>query len=157
MDFVSSNAASALLLHKQRHPPTSGRSVSPGNARGVGAVKSRHTILIVDDDPQFRELYSTALRFRGFNVTTASDGLSALRTIDQDIPSLIILDLNMPCVDGWTVLRELAAHEDTKAVPVIVVTGADVNRAALQSAAILRKPVLPEHVLSVIERQLHVA
>ena len=119
-------------------------------------MKCRYTILVVDDDPQFRELYSIALRFRGFNVTTASDGLSALHSIEQDIPSLIILDLNMPCVDGWSVLGELAAHDDTKAVPVIVVTGADVNRAT-GPATILRKPVLPEHVLPYIERQLHVA
>lgn len=120
-------------------------------------MKCRYTILVVDDDPQFRELYSMALRFRGFNVTTASDGLAALRSIEQDLPSLIILDLNMPCVDGWSVLGELAAHDDTKAVPVIIVTGADVNRATGTPAAILRKPVLPEHVLPYIERQLRVA
>ena len=104
----------------------------------------------------FRELHSTALRFQGFNVATASDGLGALRTIDQDIPSLIILDLNMPCVDGWSVLRELAAHDETRAIPVIVVTGADLGRADLQATAILRKPVLPEHLLPFIERHLHI-
>jgi two-component system, chemotaxis family, chemotaxis protein CheY len=118
---------------------------------------SRHTILVVDDDPQFRELYQTALRFRGFNVTTASDGLAALNTIDQQRPSLVILDLNMPCVDGWGVLRELGSHESTRGIPVIVVTGADVDKATLQAAAILTKPVLPEHVFPLIERQLRVA
>ena len=130
-------------------------SVLRGN-RGIHtAVKFRHTILVVDDDPTFRDLYSTALRFRGFNVVTASDGLNALRAVEQDVPSLIILDLNMPCVDGSSVLRELAAHDETRAVPVIVVTGADTDRAALQASAILRKPVLPEHVLPFIERELH--
>ena len=124
--------------------------------RGIqSAVKFRHTILVVDDDPTFRDLYSTALRFRGFNVVTASDGLNALRVLEQDVPSLIILDLNMPCVDGSSVLRELAAHDETRTIPVIVVTGADTDRAALQASAILRKPVLPEHVLPFIERELH--
>ena len=118
---------------------------------------SPHTILVVDDDPNFRELYHTALRFRGFHVTTASNGLAALRAIDRQRPSLIILDLNMPCVDGWGVLRELGAHEATSCIPVIVVTGADVDRATLQAAAILKKPVLPEHVFPLIERQLRVA
>jgi CheY-like chemotaxis protein len=120
-------------------------------------VVKRHTILVVDDDPEFRELYRTALRFCGFNVATASDGLAALRVIEQDVPSLIILDLNMPCVDGWSVLSELAAHDATRALPVIVVTGADVGRAALQATAILRKPVLPDHVLPYIERELRAA
>jgi two-component system OmpR family response regulator len=120
-------------------------------------VRSRHTILVVDDDPHFRELYRTALRLRGFSVTTASDGLAALASIEQQQPSLVILDLNMPCVDGWSVLRELASHDATKAIPVIVVTGADVDRATLQAAAIVRKPVLPEHVFPLIERQLRAA
>jgi len=120
-------------------------------------VRSRHTILVVDDDPHFRELYHTALRLRGFSVTTASDGLAALASIEQQHPSLVILDLNMPCVDGWSVLRELGSHDATKAIPVIVVTGADVDRATLQAAAILRKPILPEYVFPLIERQLRVA
>lgn len=120
-------------------------------------MRGRHTILIVDDDAQFRALYQTALRFCGFNVTTASDGLAALHSIEQQRPSLVILDLNMPCVDGWSVLRELASHEETKTIPVIVVTGADVANATLQATAILKKPVLPEQVLPVIERQLQVA
>ena len=120
-------------------------------------VSARHTILVVDDDPHFRELYQTALRFRGFHVTTASDGLAALQAIERQRPSLVILDLNMPCVDGWSVLRELASHDATCSIPVIVVTGADVDKATLQAAAILKKPVLPEHVFPLIERQLRVA
>jgi len=120
-------------------------------------LSSPHTILVVDDDRNFRELYQTALRFRGFNVTTASNGLEALRSIERQRPSLVILDLNMPCVDGWGVLRELGAHESTSCIPVIVVTGADVDRATLQAAAILKKPVLPEHVFPLIDTHLRVA
>ena len=120
-------------------------------------MAKRHTILVVDDDRGFRELYRAALRFRGFNVATASDGWAALRVLEQDVPSLIILDLNMPCVDGWSVLSELAAHEETRVIPVIVVTGAEVGRAVLQATAILKKPVLPDHVLPYIERELRAA
>jgi len=120
-------------------------------------VKFRHTILIVDDDTHFRELYHSSLRLCGFDVTTASDGLAALRSIEQQRPSLIILDLNMPCVDGWSVLRELGSHESTRDIPVIVVTGADVERASLQAASILKKPVSPEQVLPHIQRHLRAA
>ena len=117
----------------------------------------RHTILVVDDDPHFRELYHAALRLRGFNVTTASDGLAALESIAQEPPSLVVLDLNMPCVDGWDVLHELNSNEATRAIPVIVVTGADVTRATLEAVAILRKPVFPEQVVPLIERHLRAA
>lgn len=121
------------------------------------AVTARHTILVVDDEPHLRELYQTALRLRGFNVTTASDGLAALSSIEQHRPSLVILDLSMPRVDGWSVLRELGAHDSTRSIPVIVVTGADVDTATLHAAAILQKPVFPEHMFPVIERQLRAA
>jgi CheY-like chemotaxis protein len=114
----------------------------------------RERILVVDDDVEFRELYRMALRFEGFDVDVASDGWSALQTIEQQPPALLILDLNMPCVDGWAVMRELAAHEETKAIPIIVVTGAEVRQALDQAAAILRKPITPEHVLPYIHQQL---
>jgi two-component system OmpR family response regulator len=120
-------------------------------------VKERHTILVVDDDPHFRELYHTALRIRGFNVATASDGLAALEVIDNRLPSLIILDLNMPRVDGWDVLRELHSNESTRAIPVIVVTGADVQKTMLQASAIVHKPVMPDQVVPLIERHLRAA
>jgi two-component system OmpR family response regulator len=120
-------------------------------------VKTRQDVLIVDDDSDFRDLYKTALRFCGFDVITASDGLSALREIEQRVPSLIILDLNMPCVDGWSVLAELASHESTRNIPVIVVTGADVGKATLKAKAILRKPILPDQVIPLIDRVLHIA
>jgi two-component system, OmpR family, response regulator MprA len=117
-------------------------------------VKRRHSILVVDDDPLFRELYKTSLRFEGYDVTTASDGVDALRVIEQYAPSLVILDVNMPCLDGWGVLRELAAHDDTKAIPVIVVTASDVTAATAQAAAILSKPVAPDELLPLIHQQL---
>ena len=120
-------------------------------------MKPRHTILVVDDDAHFRDLYSNALRWSGFNVTTASDGLAALNAIDQQRPSLVILDLNMPCIDGWSVLSELHAHDSTRCIPVIVVTGEDVRQATLQATSILHKPVTPDQVLPLIERHLDVA
>ena len=110
----------------------------------------RHSILVVDDDPFFRELYRTALRFEGFDVSTASDGVVALRSIEQDPPSLVILDVNMPCLDGWEVLEELARFDSTRNIPVIVVTASDVVHATAQAAAILSKPVAPDELLPVI-------
>lgn len=114
----------------------------------------RHSILIVDDDPLFRELYRTALRFEGFDVSTASDGIAALHSIDSDPPSLVVLDVNMPCLDGWGVLKELARSESTRSIPVIVVTASDVVHATAQAVAILSKPVGPEELLPLIRQRL---
>jgi two-component system, OmpR family, response regulator MprA len=117
-------------------------------------VLRRHSILVVDDDPLVRELYRTALRFEGFEVSTASDGLAALRSIEGNPPSLVILDVNMPCLDGWGVLNELSRYESTRAIPVIVVTASDVARATAQAVAILAKPIAPDELLPVIRQQL---
>jgi two-component system response regulator MprA len=117
-------------------------------------VGARHSILVVDDDPLFRELYRTALRFEGFDVSTASDGVAALRAIEMDPPSLVVLDVNMPCLDGWGVLKELARYESTRAIPVIVVTASDVGDATARAVAILAKPIDPEDLVPVIRRQL---
>lgn len=95
-----------------------------------------------------------ALQFEGFTVATAADGIAALQAIEKDPPSLVILDVNMPCLDGWGVLRELGSNPRTKALPVIVVTGGDVLEATAQAAAILRKPLSPDDVLPLIYRQL---
>jgi len=117
-------------------------------------VNRRHSILVVDDDPLFREMYRTALRFEGFDVSTASDGVAALRSVESNPPSLVILDVNMPCLDGWGVLTELSRYKSTRTIPVIVVTASDVVHATAQAVAILSKPIDPEELLPLIRRQL---
>ena len=114
----------------------------------------RHSILVVDDDPLFRELYRTALRFEGFDVSTASDGVAALRAIERNPPSLVILDVNMPGLDGWGVLKELSRCGATRNIPVIVVTASDVVHATAQAVAILSKPVELDELLPMIRQQL---
>ena len=97
------------------------------------------------------------LRLEGFDVLTASDGAEALHIIEGWTPSLVILDLDMPCLDGGSVLRELSSHAETRDTPVVVVTGADADRVADRGATVLHKPVTPEQLLPVIERQLKAA
>lgn len=117
-------------------------------------MMGRHRILVVDDDPLFRELYRTALRFEGFEVSTASDGVAALRSIEQSPPSLVILDVNMPCLDGWGVLKALSGNDSTCNIPVVVVTASDVLHATAQAVAILSKPFVLDELLPVIRQQL---
>lgn len=79
------------------------------------ATSSSRRILIVEDDPQLRELYRNALRTAGYGVAAVEDGADALRQIEHSKPALVVLDLALPRVDGRDVHRELKARPDTPA------------------------------------------
>ena len=79
-------------------------------------------ILIVEDDQFLLEMYVIKLEKEGFNVLSAVDGEEGLKVAQKDIPNLILLDLNLPKMDGLQVLTELKKDENTKNIPVIVLT-----------------------------------
>lgn len=79
-------------------------------------------ILIVDDDVTLREMYEERLKYDGFVVIGASDGEEALKKTKEEMPSLILLDIMMPKMNGVDVLTHLRADESTKNIPVIVLT-----------------------------------
>ena len=60
-------------------------------------------LLVVDDEPNIRDLLASSLRFAGFEVSTAVDGNSALRIVDDAQPDLVVLDVMLPDMDGFTV------------------------------------------------------
>jgi CheY-like chemotaxis protein len=84
-------------------------------------------ILVVDDDDDFRSLLVQVLKDEGFSVQTASNGQDALMKIDGAKPSLILLDLSMPVMDGFEVLRRLKQSEQFHSIPVIILTGIDLT------------------------------
>jgi CheY-like chemotaxis protein len=79
-------------------------------------------VLIVDDDPDAREVLSDIVESLGLKVQTAEDGRIALETAYSEPPSLILLDLMMPRMDGFSTLARLRGIPGTRRVPVIVVT-----------------------------------
>jgi adenylate cyclase len=79
-------------------------------------------ILVVDDIPENRRLLEAVLAPRGYDVVTASDGLAALEVVESEQPDLILLDVMMPGLDGYSVCRRLRENEDTAVLPVIMVT-----------------------------------
>jgi len=99
-------------------------------------------------------MYCAALVLRGFDCVRAGDGISALRSIEQGRPSLIVLDLNLPMVNGWTVLRELAANPLTTDIPVIVVTGVEPTPRLPHAHVVLCKPCDPDHVAKIVADHL---
>jgi two-component system, cell cycle response regulator DivK len=79
-------------------------------------------ILIVEDNEENRDSLSRRLQRRGFEVVTAEDGKAGLAAAQAEKPDLILMDMNMPELDGWEATRQLKAAEPTKDVPVIALT-----------------------------------
>jgi two-component system cell cycle response regulator DivK len=119
----------------------------PANRRAAGLPP---TVLVVDDDADSRLIYSAYLRTHGWLAVTAMDGRRALEKIEELSPDAIVLDLAMPRVDGWTVLRQLRESSWTADIPVVVLTGSDAARDEAFEAgcdAFLVKPCPPETLL----------
>ncbi len=79
-------------------------------------------IMIVEDDEFLVQMYATKLELLEYNVVTAGDGKQALKLVKKDKPDLILLDLNLPVMDGFQVLGELKKDPETKNIPVLVLT-----------------------------------
>ncbi len=94
--------------------------------RKAAAIDDKY-ILVVDDDDDFRSLLVKVLKDEGFSVQTAANGQAALTKIDGGRPSLILLDLSMPVMDGFEVLRRLKQSEQLHSIPVIILTGIDLT------------------------------
>jgi DNA-binding response OmpR family regulator len=85
------------------------------------------TLLVVDDEPEINKLVARIFEKRGYRVNTASDGAEALASVAKDRPDLIMLDLNLPRIDGWEVCRRLKSDPATRAIPIIMLTAAHAN------------------------------
>ena len=113
------------------------------------------SVLIVEDDHALRELYRITLTGAGYAVAAVEDGIDALRYIEGHAPNLVLLDLQLPRLDGRDVQRELAAHPETRGIPIVVVTGTDTrNLRTSDFSALLKKPVSTDSLLETIEDAL---
>jgi two-component system, cell cycle response regulator DivK len=104
-------------------------------------------VLVVDDDVDARRIYSDYLRTKGWTVVSAADGRRAIDKANELKPDVVVLDLAMPKVDGWTVLRHLRESSWTQPIPIVVVsavTSARDEAFQLGCDAFLTKPCPPE-------------
>jgi CheY-like chemotaxis protein len=100
----------------------------------------RPCVMVVEDDAAVRDSVSEALETEGYRVYAAADGAEALRVLGQvPTPSLILLDLMMPVMDGWELLRRLKQDQRLSAVPVAIVSGTNDNRP--REMKFIRKPI----------------
>ncbi|SDH46038.1 two-component system, OmpR family, response regulator [Sinosporangium album] len=113
-------------------------------------------LLVVDDEPNIRELLSASLRYSGFDVITACDGREAVRLVDRMQPDLIVLDVMLPDLDGFTVATRLrsAGHK----MPVLYLTARDATEDKVAGLALgddyVTKPFSLEEVLARIRAVL---
>jgi DNA-binding response OmpR family regulator len=104
-------------------------------------------IIVVEDDVDARQIYSEYLRTKGWTVFTAADGRSGLNKAMELTPDAVVLDLAMPKVDGWTVLKQLRESSMTSQLTIVVVSAMPDTRDAAIAAgcdAYLAKPCPPD-------------
>jgi CheY-like chemotaxis protein len=130
------------------------RQGNPKAEEPAGTPEQAGTILVIDDERQAREFIGNALAKEGYVVIAATGGRDGLRLARERRPDAIILDVIMPDVDGWAVLRALKADVDLADIPVILVTmlGERDMGLALGAADHLTKPIAPQELVRVLAR-----
>jgi two-component system phosphate regulon response regulator PhoB len=79
-------------------------------------------VLLVDDEDQLRRVMKDLLERDGYRIAEARDGAEAMVEVDRHAPDIIVLDLNLPGMDGYTVLSQLRSRPATRDIPVVVLT-----------------------------------
>lgn len=121
--------------------------------------RQRPLVLVVEDYQDAREMYSEYLRFSGFDVIEASNGMEAIEQATVQQPDIILMDLALPKVDGWEATRQLKSDPRTKDIPVVALTGHALagHADSAQKAgcdAFVTKPCLPDALVAEIQRML---
>jgi CheY-like chemotaxis protein len=116
-------------------------------------------ILLVEDHEDNRNIYRTILEHYGFRVTLASDGMEGVRLAREGKPDLILLDIDIPLLDGLEVARTLKAAGDTARIPIVALTAYSQpeDRERAEQAGFdgyLTKPVSPRSVAAEVQRFL---
>ncbi len=116
----------------------------------------RKRILVVDDEIYIVHILEFTLTMEGYEVLTAADGEEALRRVEQDRPDLVVLDIMMPKLDGYEVLRHIRGDEEFKQLPVILLSakGRPIDREmGLEVGAddYIVKPFSPRRLLEKIQ------
>lgn len=116
-------------------------------------------VLVVDDIPSEQELICRVLQDAGMQVVRANDGEEAIAHIQEDPPDLVILDVVMPRMNGFEVVREVRDNEKTKHLPIIFCTqkNTDIDKVwgmDLGADAYVTKPFDPKQLIDIVQRLL---
>jgi CheY-like chemotaxis protein len=111
-----------------------------------------HAILVVDDNRDLCETLVSILEDHGFSASTAGNGLEALKALQGGLtPCLVLLDLMMPVMDGYTFLERRRRDPRLSSIPVVIITaGAHIDQERARDARILAKPIRTEALMAIV-------
>jgi CheY-like chemotaxis protein len=135
------------VVHANQESPVS-------SSKAKHSLAPRGTVLTIDDDPAVLDLLERCLSKEGYRVVAATSGIEGLRLAAEIRPRAITLDVLMPEMDGWQVLRSLKGDRELSGIPVVIVTMTDdmARGFALGATDFLVKPVDRARLLGVVER-----
>lgn len=116
-------------------------------------------VLVVEDHETSAEGYAQLLSGAGYRVARAKNGYEALAEVSRAAPSIILLDLKLPKLDGWDLLQRLKTDPAVAAVPIVVITGDSLEThhemaRSRGAVAVLSKPIDPGQLLEVVRNHL---
>jgi len=151
------NQAPQPIRIAERRRPDGGSAETPDVGRLPVDTRARVTVLVVDDVPDVADMYALFFKHIGIRVLTAHEGQSALAVVRADRPDIIVLDMAMPGLTGWDVLRELKGAPQTREIPILVLSGQEVRDSALRAGAnaYVEKPCLPDKLFGELMRVLY--
>ncbi len=123
-------------------------------------MPQKKRIFIIEDDPMISSMYQTKLEAEGFEAKAIENGFEGLKAIKQELPDLVLLDIMLPQLDGFSVLRELKKEAKTKNIPVVIMTNLgteeDIAKGKKGGAAdyIVKANFTPAQVLEKIKKYL---
>jgi|APCry1669188879_1035177.scaffolds.fasta_scaffold12645_1 CheY-like chemotaxis protein len=130
--------------------------IEPARAAPAALKVVPRTVMIVEDEPGLAEVLALNLQASGFETVTAHDGLQALYLLDQSVPDVVVLDLQLPQVSGFRLIQLLRSRTATARIPIVVITALSFREAEdvvrRGADAFLTKPFVPEEVVNCVER-----
>ena len=116
---------------------------------GPGGREAGPIVLVVDDDERLREFIRVNLEMEGYEVVEAANAEEGLHAVEEQAPDLILLDVMMPGVDGWEMLRRVQERHGVGSIPVIMFSGKvdDADAAARGAQGFIGKPFDPQQLI----------
>ncbi len=139
----------------QNQPQSNGPRPQPARIKS----SDTRTVLVVDDSPTVRKLVEMSLERNGFRVVHAFDGVAAIKEIARQNPSLILMDVNMPRLDGYQLCKLVKKHETTRHIPVVMLISKEgvfdkLKGRLVGCSGYIAKPFSPEELVVAVEQFL---
>jgi CheY-like chemotaxis protein len=143
-------------FHFERSSEADGATAVAPEPVGEGAA---HDVLVVEDDPEINELIGAYVELAGYSCRRVARGSDAIAAAHDNPPSLVVLDVMLPDLDGFEICRRLRADPRTSGVPIVMLTALDqedMRRRAIQCGATeyMTKPFDPDRLLNTIQNRM---